>query len=64
MGRKNPRGKVIRIFTIELVDADSCPELKCNPSNPYSFMPDEERIQDLVDIWDTLWIETYREKAR
>ena len=32
MGRRNPRGKVIHFFTIELVDADSCPELKHNPN--------------------------------
>jgi hypothetical protein len=64
MGRQNPKGKVIKHFTIEVVDADSCPELKYNPSNPYSFMSDEERIRDLVDIWGTLLGETYRERCK
>ena len=61
MGRQNPKGKVIKHFTLEIVDADYCPELKYNPSNPYSFMSDEERIRDLVDIWGTLLSEMYRE---
>ena len=61
MGRQNPKGKVIKHFTIEIIDVDSCPELKHNPSNPYSLMSDEERIRDLVDIWATLLSEMYRE---
>ena len=61
MGRQNPKGKVIKHFTIEVVDADSCPELKCNPNNSYSLMSEEERIRDLVDIGATLLSEMYRE---
>jgi len=64
MGRQNPKGKVIKHFTIEIVDVDSCPELKYNPSNPYSLMSDEERIRDLVDIFGILWAETCREWAQ
>ena len=61
MGRQNSKGKVVKQFTVEIIDAVSCPELKYNPSNPYSLMSDEERIQDLVDIWGTLLSEMYRE---
>jgi len=61
MGRQNPKGKVIKHFTIEIVDTDSCPEFKHNPSNPYSLMSDEERIRNLVDIFGILWAETCRE---
>jgi hypothetical protein len=64
MGKQNPKGKVIKYFTFEIVEADTCPELKYNPSNPYSFMSDEERIRDLVDIWGTLLSETYRERYK
>ena len=64
MGRQNPKGKVIKHFTIEVVDCDSCPELRLNPSNPYSLMSEEERMRDLVEIFATLWGETCREWAK
>ena len=64
MGRQNPKGKVIKHFTIEVVDADFCPALKHNPCNPYSLMSDEERIRDLVDIGATLLNEMSREDTK
>ena len=63
MGRKNPKGKVIKHFTIEIVDCESCPEMLINSSNPYINLSDEERIKDLVDIFGILWAETCRKKA-
>lgn len=64
MGRKNPKGKVIKYFTVEAVDAESDPDFKNNDSNPYAQLSEEERIKDFIEMFAILWVETCREKAR
>ena len=63
MIKKERKNKVIHSFTVEIVDCESCPEKLINSSNPYINLSDEERINDLVDIFGILWAETCMEKA-
>lgn len=62
--QKKGTGKVIRLFKIEISDASSAPELFANPSNPYSHLPDEERIKDFNEIFALLWAESCRQTSR
>jgi len=57
-------GKVIRLFTVEIADAGSMPELYANPANPYSQLPDEERQKDFNEIFGLLWAESCREASK
>jgi hypothetical protein len=57
-------GKVIRLFTVEIADASSAPELYANPNNPYTQLSDEERLKEFVEIFGLLWAESCRETSR
>lgn len=57
-------GKVIRLFTVEIADASSAPELYANPSNPYAQLPDEERLKEFDETFGLLWAESCREGSR
>ena len=57
---KNRSGKVIRLFTVEIADARSAPELYANPSNPYAGMDDAVRSKEFTSIFGLLLAETYR----
>lgn len=57
-------GKVIRLFTVEITDASSAPELYVNPSNPYTQLSDEERLKEFSEIFGLLWAESCQEASR
>ena len=57
-------GKVIRLFTVEITDASSAPELYANPSNPYTQLSDEERLKEFSEIFGLLWAESCQEASR
>ena len=57
-------GKVIRLFTVELADASSAPELYTNSSNPYTELSDEERAKEFDSIFGLLLAESYRETGK
>ena len=57
-------GKVIRLFTVEIEDARTNPELYANPSNPYNQLSDEEREKDFIEIFGLLLAESLREDGR
>ena len=59
--QKNPPGKVVRSFKVEICDASSAPELYVNPSNPYTQLSDESRVKDFNEIFGLLWAESCRE---
>lgn len=59
--KKKGSGKVIRLFTVEITDATSMPELYANPSNPYTQLSDEERLKEFNEIFGLLWAESCRE---
>ena len=54
-------GKVIRFFTVEIIDASSMPELYANSSNPYNQLSDEERMKDFNKNFGLFWVESCRE---
>lgn len=49
---------MIRLFTVEIADASSTPELYANPANPYTQLSDEERLKDFSEIFGLLWAES------
>jgi hypothetical protein len=57
-------GKVIRLFTVEIADATSMPELYANPSNPYTQLSDEERLKEFNEIFGLLWAESCRKAIK
>ena len=59
--KKNHSGKVIRLFTVEIEDAATAPELYANPSNPYCELSDEEREKEFFSIFALLLAETIRQ---
>lgn len=63
-GGKKRSGKVIRLFTVEITDACSTPEVYTNPSNPYTQLSGEERLKDFNEIFALLWAESYRDISR
>ncbi len=66
-GNKKKRkvsGKVIRLFTVEIADASSAPELYANLSNPYTQLSDEERLKEFNEIFGLLWAESCREASQ
>jgi hypothetical protein len=62
--KKRRAGKVIRLFTVEIADASSAPELYANPSNPYTQLSDEERLKEFNEIFGLLWAESCREASK
>ena len=59
--KKKRAGKVIRLFTVEIADASSAPELYTNSSNPYTELSDEERAKEFDTVFGLLLAESYRE---
>ena len=57
-------GKVIRLFTVEIADASSAPELYTNSSNPYTELSDEERAKEFDSIFGLLLAESHRETGK
>ena len=57
-------GKVIRLFTVEIADASSAPELYTNSSNPYTELSDEERAKEFDAVFGLLLAESYREAGQ
>jgi len=64
MKQKERTGKVIRLFTVEISDASSTPELYVNSNNPYAQLSDEERLREFVEIFGLLWAESCRETSK
>ena len=62
--RTNRKGKVIRLFTIELVPAGSDPALDVNPANPYTELSEEARLRDFIETFGVLWAESCREASK
>lgn len=62
--KKKHSGKVIRLFTVEIADASSAPELYANPGNPYTQLLDEERLKEFNEIFGLLWAESCREASK
>ncbi|MBF0620090.1 MAG: hypothetical protein HQL19_07975 [Candidatus Omnitrophica bacterium] len=58
--KKNSPGKVIQMFTIEIEDAATAPEMYANPSNHYAQLSDEARVKDFDAIFGLLLAESYR----
>lgn len=63
MGKQKRNGKVIRYFTVEVVGNDD-PDLSSNPSNPYTLMSPEERLNELIEVFGLLWAESCRDKSQ
>lgn len=57
-------GKVIRLFTVEITDASSAPELYANSSNPYTGLSDDERVKEFDSIFGLLLAESYKEAGK
>ena len=57
-------GKVIRLFTVEIVDASSAPELYANSSNSCTQLSDEERLKDFDETFGLLLAESCREAGK
>jgi hypothetical protein len=64
INQKNRRsGRVIRLFTVEIVDASSAPEAFANLNNSYAQLSDEERMKDINETFGLLFAEACRESG-
>lgn len=50
-------------FEVRIVPLDAYPDLKENPTNPYTQMSDDDRMDELIDILGLLWAETCLDEA-
>jgi len=60
MKKNNPRrvrGKPM-IFTIEVAAPNAYPDLEVNPTNPFTQMSDEKRLEDIVETLGVIWAQT------
>ena len=56
-------GKVIRLFTVEIIDASTMPERYANPSNDYAQWPEEDRLKEFNEFFGLLLAESCRDAA-
>jgi hypothetical protein len=57
-------GKVIRLFTVEIIDASTMPELYANSNNDYAQWPEEERLKEFNEFFGLLLAESCRDAAQ
>lgn len=62
--KSKKKGKVIKIFTVEVVVSGSDLALDNNPSNPYTLMSEDERLKDLIEAFSLLWAESCQKASR
>ena len=60
MKRNNPRRVRAKpmIFTIEVAAPNAYPDLEVNPTNPFTQMSDEKRLEDIVETLGIIWAQT------
>ncbi len=46
------------IFTIEVAAPNAYPDLEVNPTNPFTQMSDEKRLEDIVETLGIIWAQT------
>ena len=51
-------------FELRIVPAEMYPDLKVNPTNPYTNMTDEERLEDFIETLAVFCAETCSDKVR
>ena len=49
------------IFTIEVAAPNAYPDLEVNPTNPFTQMSDEQRLEDIVETLGIIWAQTVLE---
>lgn len=57
-GRAKSNFRSLR-YEVRIVPLDAYPDLKTNPANPYTQMPDEERMEEFIDVLGLLWAEAW-----
>ena len=51
-------------FEVRIVPLKTYPDLIQNPTNPYTQLTEEDRLEELIEIMGLVWAETCLEKAR